>query len=302
MKRDDSTMDQAVNDFLMHCRVELSRSENTLQAYATDLVAFAAFCSRRGVTRETEVDRALILEFLKDRRKRGYAESTVTRNLVTVRNLFRYLAAEGRIGQDPAELIELPRRRRPLPKTLDVDQVERLLDAPDAKKPGGLRDRAMLSVLYATGVRVSELVNMKARLVNLEAGFVRVVGKGDKERIIPFGPVALEKVEAYLSQGREALLRGRSCPELFVTNRGKKMTRQAFWYNIKKYAVQAGIKTIPSPHTLRHSFATHLVERGADLRIVQEMLGHADISTTEIYTHLNRARLMAIHKKYHPRG
>ncbi len=295
-------MDQAVDDFLMHCKVELNRSKNTLLAYSTDLTAFVSFCAKRGVTSEQKVDRKLILDYLKSRRKSGFAESTVIRNLVTVRNLFRYLAAEGRIGTDPAELIEMPKSRRALPKTLDVKQVEALLDAPDPKIPLGARDRAMLTVLYATGVRVSELVNMKARLVNLDAGFVRVVGKGDKERMVPFGPVATQKVEEYLEHGREALLKGRQCPELFVTNRGKKMTRQAFWYAIKKYALKAGIKTNLSPHTLRHSFATHLVERGADLRIIQEMLGHADISTTEIYTHLNRARLMEIHKKYHPRG
>ena len=286
----------------MYCSVEKSRAANTIQAYARDLAIFLEFCERRSTTDLQKVNRAFILDFLTARRKDGVAESTVTRNLVTLRNFFRFLTEEGQIDQDPAELIELPKAHHSLPKFLLADQVEKLLDAPNSKKPTGVRDRAMLAVLYATGVRVSELVMMNTRLVNLDAGFARVVGKGDKERIVPFGPVACKKVEEYLFSARDALIKGRYCAELFVTARGASMTRQAFWYIIKKYAIAAGLDTTISPHTLRHSFATHLIEHGADLRIVQEMLGHADISTSEIYTHVNRARLMQIHKKYHPRG
>ena len=286
----------------MYCSIEKSRAANTIQAYARDLALFTEFCEKHHISDPKNVDRAFILGFLSTRRKGGAADSTVTRNLVTLRNFFRFLTEEGWIERDPAELIELPKPRRTLPKAILSDQVEKLLDAPNENKPTGVRDRAMLAVLYATGVRVSELVRMKTRLVNLDAGFVRVVGKGDKERLVPFGLVAREKVEQYLGSAREVLLKGRRCAELFVTARGAAMTRQAFWHIIKKYAIVAGIDSGISPHTLRHTFATHLVEHGADLRIVQEMLGHADIATSEIYTHINRARLMQIHRKYHPRG
>lgn len=286
----------------MYCSIEKSRAANTIQAYARDLALFTEFCEKHHISDPKNVDRAFILGFLSTRRKGGAADSTVTRNLVTLRNFFRFLTGEGWIERDPAELIELPKPRRTLPKAILSDQVEKLLDAPNENKPTGARDRAMLAVLYATGVRVSELVRMKTRLVNLDAGFVRVVGKGDKERLVPFGLVAREKVEQYLGSAREVLLKGRRCAELFVTARGAAMTRQAFWHIIKKYAIVAGIDSGISPHTLRHTFATHLVEHGADLRIVQEMLGHADIATSEIYTHINRARLMQIHRKYHPRG
>lgn len=306
-------LDRAIDSFIIYCKVELNRSANTVQAYAKDLALFAEFCESKNVLDVKSVGRSLILDFMAARRagwrgesadpaKGGLANSTVTRNLVAVRNLFRYLQGEGIIEQDPAELIELPKAARALPKTLSFEQVEALLDAPNLDKPTGVRDKAMLAVIYATGVRVSELVRMKERLVNIDGGFVRVVGKGDKERMVPFGPVAGDLVERYLVGARGALLKGRRCAELFVTARGAAMTRHNFWHAIKKYAMQAGIKTDVSPHTLRHSFATHLVENGADLRIVQEMLGHADISTTEIYTHVNKARLMQIHKKYHPRG
>jgi integrase/recombinase XerD len=296
-------VDQAVDAYLMYCRVELNRSANTMDAYSRDLRMFVEFCAKLGITKPGQVDRPLIAKYLAARRKSEMAEATITRNLVVVRTFFKYLTMEGMIPADPAELVEMPRVRRKLPQALTLEQVERLLDAPDLSKPIGLRDRAMLAVLYATGLRVSELVNLKTRLINREAGFVRVLGKGDKERMVPFGPVALKHVETYLVEGRPELLKKKGdSPELFVTNRGSGMTREAFWHIIKKYARIAKIPGAVSPHTLRHSFATHLIEHGADLRFVQEMLGHADISTTEIYTHVNRARLSQIHKKHHPRG
>lgn len=295
-------MDKAVDAFLMHCKVEKNRSANTISAYSTDLMNFLRFCEKRKVDTPSKVDRFLIADFIAFKKDAGFAQSTITRNIVTVRNFFKFLLEEEAITKDPAELMDLPKKGRTLPKAISFDEVENLLLAPDLKKPTGIRDSAMLAVIYATGVRVSELVQMRANLVNRDAGFVRVVGKGNKERMIPFGPVALEKVEAYLAQAREGLLKGKRCAELFVTARGKGMTRHAFWHIIKKYALKANIKSNISPHTLRHSFATHMVEGGADLRIVQEMLGHVDISTTEIYTHVNRARLMEIHKRFHPRG
>ena len=295
-------MEQALDAFLLYCKVELNRSNNTLQAYSKDLVGFVDFCDESGVQTVSKIDRDLIRKYLAKRRAGGFAESTVTRNLVAVRHFMRFSVQEGWIEEDPSELIALPRARRSLPKTLSATQVEALLDAPDTERPIGLRDAAMLAVLYATGVRVTELVQMKLRRVNLESGIVRVLGKGDKERLVPFGPVAAGKVENYLAQGRGLLLKQRHCAELFVTSRGAGMTRQAFWHIIRKYAQKAGIRSSISPHTMRHSFATHLIEHGADLRIVQEMLGHADISTTEIYTHVNRARLKQIHQQHHPRG
>ena len=295
-------MDREVDGFLLHLRIERSRSQNTLDAYSRDLAAFVSFCETHKVTAVDKVTRSLIQDYIVHRRKGGFADSTVTRNIVAVRNFFKYLRAENIVANDPAELIELPKKRRTLPHFLTLEQVEALLEAPDRTKPTGIRDYAMLAVLYATGVRVSELVQMKLRLCNLDAGFVRVRGKGDKERMIPFSPVAVERIEYYLETARHSLLKTRNSPELFVTARGGPMTRHAFWHIIHKYALVAGIRSHLSPHTLRHSFATHLLERGADLRIIQEMLGHADISTTEIYTHLNQARLAAIIKQHHPRG
>ena len=295
-------MDQALDAYLLYCRVERNRSNNTIQAYSRDLLSFLDFCETQGIRDVAGVNRRLILDFLAHRRSTGLAESTVTRNLVAIRNFLRYLAEEAIIPGDPAELIELPKSRRPLPACLSFDQVDRLLASPDTERPIGVRDAAMLAVLYATGVRVSELVGLQLGRINLDSGVVRVVGKGDKERIVPFGPVARKKVEGYLVQARGALLKGRDCKELFVTSRGSGMTRHAFWHIVKKYAKRAAINVAISPHTLRHSFATHLIEHGADLRVVQEMLGHADISTTEIYTHVNRARLIKIHQTHHPRG
>jgi integrase/recombinase XerD len=298
----EEILDKAVDAFLMYCRIELGRSQNTLSAYARDLAGFVNFCEKMGISKPADVDRALVRDYLAQMRKKDFAPSTVTRSQVSIRNLFKFLVRESFLDVDPTELIELPKPRRSLPKVLSLEQVEKLLEAPDPTRPNGIRDRAMLAVLYATGVRVSELIRLQSRRVDLQAGFVQVIGKGDKERKVPFGPVASKKVEKYLTDARESLLKGRRCSDLFVTVRGKGMTRQAFWHIIKKHAKKAQVPTEISPHSLRHSFATHLVERGADLRIVQEMLGHADISTTEIYTHLNRARLMEIHKRFHPRG
>lgn len=295
-------MDRAIDAFLLHYKVERNRAANTIMAYSKDLTTFADFAFDRKVKTPAQVDRQILLDYLDVLKKKGFADATVTRALVSLRNFFKFLEAEGEINTDPAELIELPRAARKLPGALSLDEVEKLLEAPSDLRPTGIRDRAMLAVLYATGVRVSELVNIRLRMMDLDTGVVRVLGKGNKERLVPFGPVALKRVETYLETGRERLLKKRTSPDLFITARGTAMTRQAFWHIIKKSALVAGIQTDISPHTLRHSFATHLVERGADLRIVQEMLGHADIATTEIYTHLNRARLLEIHKRFHPRA
>jgi integrase/recombinase XerD len=221
---------------------------------------------------------------------------------VSIRGFYRFLVQEKILPADPAALIDLPKSGLRLPDVLSVDEVKRLLDTPDMTKPAGFRDAAMLEMLYAAGLRVSELIGLKLLDVNLEAGFVRVFGKGSRERVVPIGRYAREKIEAYLASSRPQLLRRATSAYLFVARAGKPMTRQGFWKLLKKYARQAGILKNVTPHSLRHSFASHLLEGGADLRTVQIMLGHVDIATTQIYTHVARDQLKTMHRKYHPRG
>ncbi|MDX1824390.1 MAG: site-specific tyrosine recombinase XerD, partial [Thiohalomonadales bacterium] len=218
------------------------------------------------------------------------------------RRFYAWLRREQRISDDPTALIEAPKLGRPLPKTLTESEVEALLDAPDTTTLLGLRDRTMLEVLYATGLRVSELVSLTVNQVNLQQGVIRVTGKGNKERLVPLGDEAVSWLERYLADARNSLLNGQACDALFVTQRREAMTRQAFWYMIKRHARNAAIEKALSPHTLRHAFATHLLNHGADLRVVQMLLGHSDLSTTQIYTHVARARLQDLHARHHPRG
>ena len=300
-------IDAAIDAYLVHLKVERNLADNTVTAYGTDLTQFADFLD--DTDRDERIGRIGDLDvsaFLVELTNRGISQRTVARKLSTLKGLFKFLRSHHGLDADPTARVDAPRYRQQLPKVLDLDEVERLLRTPDRSSPEGLRDYAMMEVLYATGLRVSELVNLLQREVDLTAGYLRVIGKGDKQRVIPLGEAAIEAVEEYEQQARGELLANAggpgASPALFVTRRGGPMTRQAFWKNIKGYATAAGIDTSISPHKLRHSFATHLLERGADLRIVQALLGHEDINTTQIYTHVAQERLKQLHDQHHPRA
>jgi integrase/recombinase XerD len=243
-----------------------------------------------------------LLLYLDQLYRDGLGSRSIARHLSTIRNLYSYLVREGRIAEDPASALPAPRQPRKIPRYLNSTQVETLVTRPDASKPNGLRDRAMVSLLYASGLRVSELCHLQLSGLNLEMGLVRVTGKGNKERLVPMGAEAIRDLREYLQQARPALLKGRASPFVFVTSRGGGLTRQAFWKSLAAYGRQSGIFEGLSPHVLRHTFATHLLEGGADLRSLQTMLGHADISTTQIYTHVARTRLRAEFDSHHPRA
>ena len=271
----------------------------TLAAYRGDLTRFSLWLSGRGLGL-VNARRLDVLDFLAEHARRS--PRTIARRLSALRRFYRHLERAGRIAGNPCERIDAPRLGRPLPGTLTEQDVERLLAAPDVDTVLGVRDRAMLEVLYATGLRVSELVGLRSEQVDLRQGLLRVVGKGDRERLVPLGEQAVDWLERFLERGRAGILGARPSAALFPTGRGRAMTRQAFWQLVKRYARRAGILREISPHTLRHAFATHLLDHGADLRVVQMLLGHRDISTTQIYTHVARERLKALHARHHPRG
>jgi len=274
----------------------------TLESYRRDLTALDTWLRGRGRALH-EADRADLLEFLGARMQSGYRPKSVARALSSLRRFYRFLVAGGLRGDDPTARIDSPRIGRPLPGSLSEAQVEALLEAPDTATPVGSRDRAMLELLYATGLRVSELVALEQSQVNPRQGVLRITGKGARERLVPLGEVAADWLRVYLAQARPLLMAQRAPSEaVFVTRRGAGMTRQAFWYRIRQHAAVAGISVALSPHTLRHAFATHLLDHGADLRVVQMLLGHSSLSTTQIYTHVARARLQAMHASHHPRG
>ncbi len=289
----------AIDLFLDALWVEFGLSNNTLAAYGSDLRLFAKWWRNKPLEDVSEAD---IANFLADRYRSGIGNRTSARLLSSLRRFYGYLLREGKISDDPTALIEAPHIGKLLPHTLSEQDVELLLSAPEICDPLGLRDRAMLEILYATGLRVSELVALKFEQLNMHMGCLRIVGKGNKERLVPIGAEAMDWVERYFADSRPGLLSGRQCDFLFVTKRGDGMTRQAFWHIIKRYAKKASIDKEISPHTLRHAFATHLLNHGADLRVVQLLLGHADLSTTQIYTHIAKERLKDLHQKFHPRG
>jgi integrase/recombinase XerD len=294
--------DEALIDrFLDSLWLEFGLSQNTIDAYRADLNGFATYAAARGVSLHA-ADQADLQAYLGVRFKAGAQASTAARFLSAIRRFYGYMLREGEVAVDPSSEIESPRQARALPKALGEDEVERLLRAPDCSTLLGLRDWAMLETLYATGLRVTELVNLPMSALNLGAGVIRVLGKGNKERLVPLGETAIEALNSYLSEYRARILRGHTSSAVFVTARGKAMTRQGFWQAIKRYARRAGIETPLSPHTLRHAFATHLLNHGADLRSVQMLLGHSDLSTTQIYTHVARERLRQLHAHHHPRG
>ncbi|RMG50157.1 MAG: site-specific tyrosine recombinase XerD [Gammaproteobacteria bacterium] len=291
-----------IEGFLDALWSERGLSDNTLRAYGADLRGLANWLTKRDKGLLT-AGQAELEGYLAERFSHHRSPRSSARLLSTLRRFYRYQLREGRIEADPTAVIDNPRLGRPLPRTLSEEEVERLLDAPEPDTPEGVRDRAMLELLYATGLRVSELVGLTLEQVNLEHGVIRVLGKGSKERLVPVGEEAEEQVRHYLAEARPELLRGREGTRaLFVTRRGGPMTRQAFWYMIKRRARQADIEKPLSPHVLRHAFATHLLNHGADLRVVQMLLGHSSPTTTQIYTHVARQRLKELHARHHPRG
>ncbi|MBF0153901.1 MAG: site-specific tyrosine recombinase XerD [Magnetococcales bacterium] len=290
-----------INRFMDELLVEHGLSANTLEAYRQDLEGLSAFVAKRG-SGLLLADRETLLCYLSDLTGRDMAASSVARKQSAFRRFYRHLVQRDEREDDPTHLLDSPQLQRHLPQILNEEEVESLLNAPDRSTDLGLRDAAMLELLYATGLRVSELIFLETDSIEPGFGFVRVIGKGDKERLVPVGEAALDIVERYRQSARQVLLGSNKTRALFVTARGGPMTRQNFWYVIRRHAVMAGIAKPLSPHLLRHSFASHLLNHGADLRAVQMMLGHADISTTEIYTHLAQDRLKEIHRQLHPRA
>jgi integrase/recombinase XerD len=293
-----------ISSFLMHVRVEKGLSSNTISAYKRDLQKFDEFARKRKLTLET-VGRDDLVDFLAGLYRLKLESRTVARQLVTLRNFFRFAQIQELIPEDPSINLESPKIRRHLPGYLRLEEVEKLLEQPDSKTPMGLRDRAMLEVLYSTGLRVSELTGLAVNDLDTKVGCIRCIGKGDKERIVPVGKKALGIVDKYLREGRPQLLRNAkatSGPALFINRRGAALSRVGVWKILSAYGRRAGLRVALTPHMLRHSFATHLLEGGADLRSVQLMLGHADISTTQIYTHVVEERLKQIYKAHHPRA
>lgn len=298
-----SSADDILDRFCDALWLEQGLARNTLSSYRGDLVQFAAWLSEHGKKSLIESDRADIQSYLAVRILHDHAKPrTTARLLSSMKRFYQYGLREGKIQIDPTLQIAAPKLSRLLPKSLSEADVEALLHAPDVEAPLGLRDRAMLETLYASGLRVSELIGLKVVQVSLDMAVVKTLGKGAKERLVPIGEQALDWLTRYIREARPALLSGKSSDAMFVTARASAMSRQAFWYLIKRHAVIAGIDKPLSPHTLRHAFATHLINHGADLRVVQLLLGHADISTTQIYTHVARERLKQLHAKHHPRG
>lgn len=295
--------DEAMERFLAFLSVEAGLSKNTLSAYGTDLADFLDYCEKEKITSPGTLTAEKASAYLARISGQGLSRRTLARRLSALRRFYRFLIEEGEVTADPLALLSSSKTQRHLPEVLSQDEVLRLLEAPDTASAQGLRDRAMLELLYATGLRVSELCAIRTAQINTDAGFLRVVGKGSKERAIPVGHTALQWLARYEREGRPGLLGKRQSQYLFISQKGGKApTRQAFWQRIKKYAREAGINRSISPHTLRHSFATHLLDGGADLRSVQAMLGHADIATTEIYTHVSRKRIREVYDTHHPRA
>lgn len=291
-----------VQDFINYLGVERGLALNTLDSYGRDLRQYEEFLKREGHSDPAAVSRELILRYLVQLEGEGKATATIARRLAALKAFYQFLVREKRLDADPTADLESPKLKRKLPQVLTVKEVESILEQPNRSTAAGVRDRAMLELIYATGIRVSELVNLNLEDVNLEMGFLRCYGKGSKERLVPLGSWAVRTLREYLQKWRGRLLRDEGEVSLFVNHHGRRLTRQGFWKIVKKYAEDARIEKEITPHTLRHSFATHLLENGADLRSVQEMLGHADISTTQIYTHLTKGRLKEVYAKSHPRA
>ncbi len=294
-------MRELVEAFLNYLSFERGLSQNTILAYSRDLAKFIQYLEASGAGDIAKVKRQDITNFLMSLKDAGLSGNSIARTLAAIKAFFRFLIQDNLLKEDTASLLESPKLIRSLPNALTTVEVDRLLSAPAARDWMGLRDKASLELIYATGMRVSELINVTMDNLNLDVGFVKCRGKGGKERIIPFGRKARRALERYIQDARPRLMKNKAEGHLFLTRLGKKMSRQSFWKMVRHYVKTARIKKEVTPHTLRHSFATHLLERGADLRVVQELLGHADISTTQIYTHISKDRLKLIHKQFHPR-
>jgi integrase/recombinase XerD len=295
-------MRESIDSFLNYLSVERSLSENTLISYKRDLNVYIKYLKDSKINALSQASRKDISDFMFSLKDRGLGASSIARALTAIKVFYRFLVRERILKDDPSDLLESPKIWKRMPGALSLEEVEALLRAPSLQQTQGIRDRAVLELMYASGLRVSEAVNLKVSDINLEVGFLRCIGKGSKERIVPLGREARSSLGRYLEKARPKLLKKSSAdPVLFLSRLGRRISRQSLWKLIKFYAKKAGIKKNIRPHTLRHSFATHLLERGADLRSVQEMLGHSDISTTQIYTHVDTHRLKAIHKAFHPR-
>jgi integrase/recombinase XerD len=295
-------MDQWLDQFLHYLIVEKGLSKNTIEAYGHGLNRFLEHLKEKGVHEILNVGKFDVRAFLLTLKRKGLSTKTIARNLIAIRTFFRFLVQEGILGTNPVEEIESPKIAKTLPEILTLKEVEQLLEQPNLQGPLGIRDRAMLEVLYATGMRVSELTQLPINQVNLEGGYVLIFGKGSRERIVPLGSESMKWLTLYLKTVRGRLTKGKENRFLFISRWGRGMSRQRFWKSLKEYGRRAGIRKRITPHLFRHSFASHLLERGADLRSVQMMLGHVDISTTQIYTHVSGERLKKIHQRYHPRG
>jgi integrase/recombinase XerD len=303
MMKGTIAMKQQLLIFIQYLSVEKGLALNTLESYERDLTQYIDFTEKSGITQLQDTKKIHIQNYLLQLKKLGRASSSMTRSMVSIRSFYQFLVRERLLELDPSLNMESPRLVKRLPKVLSIQEVETLLEAPETTTPYGMRDKAMLEVLYATGMRVSELISLNAGHVNLGMGFVRCIGKGSKERIIPLGRIAAKWLHDYTQMMRHQLLRDSKADDaLFINHLGTRLTRQGFWKIIKKYGRQAQILKEITPHTLRHSFATHLLDNGADLRAVQEMLGHADISTTQIYTHVSKTRMKEVYNRTHPRA
>jgi integrase/recombinase XerD len=294
-------MDKFLALFKDYLVVERGYTANTVSAYLSDLRKFQYFLKKKK-RRLEDVEKKQVLEFMGYLTAGGMSSRSMARHLVSLKQFFRFLVREGHLQADPASAVKSPKILKSMPHVLSYEEVDRLITQPDTATALGLRDRAMLELMYASGLRISELLDLRLDRFNTEEAFLVVTGKGDKERVVPVGRKALASMDAYLEKARPALEKGQGSPHVFLSRMGRRMTRQGFWKIIKKYALQAGIRRTIKPHTLRHSFATHLLAGGADLRVVQTLLGHADISTTQIYTHIDQERLHRIYEKYHPRA
>ena len=294
-------MKELIAEFINYLSVERGLSKNTIAAYSADLERFLAYLESKGIADIDRIKRQDIMNYLLSRKDMNISGNSISRGLVAIKMFYRFLVQERLAREDVAGILESPKLIRPIPSVLLLSEVDSILKGPNLKDPIGIRDKAAIELLYATGMRVSEIVDLPIEGLNLDMGFVKCKGKGDKERIVPVGGKAREALSRYIENIRPAMAGKRHDTHLFLSRLGRKISRQTFWKMIKKYTKMARIKKDITPHTLRHSFATHLLERGADLRVVQEMLGHADISTTQLYTHINKERLKSIHRQFHPR-